>query len=203
MDFGERLKKARKDRGFTQRELADRIGAKHNSVSNWEHGQNMPDPDTISAICYALRVDANYFFDDLRREVPVGLEPLPSFRRVPIVGAIACGAPILAEENVQGYADMPENIRADFVLRCIGDSMIDARIHDGDLVYIRKQPVVENGEIAAVRIDDEVTLKRWTLQGSTVILQPANARYAPMAFSGPDLQRLHVEGKAVAFISPL
>lgn len=203
MSFGSKIVDARKNLGMTQRALADAIGVSATRLNYWEKDKRQPDVEMIKKLAHVLDVSGDYLIDNPGGDVPAGLEPLPSFRRVPIVGAIACGQPILADENVQGYADMPEHVRADFVLRCKGDSMIDARIHDGDLVYIRKQPVVENGEIAAVRIDDEVTLKRWTRQGSTVILQPANARYAPMAFSGPDLQRLHVEGKAVAFISPL
>ena len=203
MNFGDKLKAARKAKGLTQKELAAKIHVKNTSVSNWENGLNMPGPDSIQAVCWALDVDANYFFADFDGWVPRGALPLPSFRRVPIVGAIACGQPILADENIQGQADMPEHVHADFALRCKGDSMIDARIHDGDLVFVRKQPEVENGEIAVVRIDDEVTLKYFTRQGSTVILQPANPSYAPMAFSGPDLQRVHVEGKAVAFTSLL
>lgn len=86
---------------------------------------------------------------------------MPKTKKVPLIGTIACGTPILAVENIECDVDMPENIRADFALRCKGDSMIDAHIYDGDIVYIRKQPIVDNGEIAAVIIDDEATLKRF------------------------------------------
>ena len=133
--------------------------------------------------------------------VPQGLIPLPGMRSVPLIGTIACGEPILAEENIEGEAFMPEQIHADFALRCKGDSMIDARIRDGDIVYIRQQPTVENGEIAAVLIDDEATLKRVYLSAGAIILQPANPRYEPMVIAGNALEEVRIIGKAVGFTS--
>ena len=86
--------------------------------------------------------------------------PLPPTKKLPLLGTIACGEPILAEENIEEYIDVDEEVKADFVLRCKGQSMIEARIFDGDLVYIHQQADVENGEIAAVLIDNEATLKK-------------------------------------------
>ena len=96
---------------------------------------------------------------------------------------------------------MPENVHADFCLRCNGDSMVGARIKDGDVVFIRQQPEVENGEIAAVIIDDEATLKRVYLSADKIILQPENPRYEPFVFVGEELSQIRIIGKAVAFIS--
>lgn len=128
---------------------------------------------------------------------------MPRMSSVPIIGEIACGVPILAEENIEEYVDLPEHIRADFALRCKGDSMTGARINDGDIVYIRQQPTVANGEIAAVRIENEATLKRVYRNGGTVILQPENPAYSPMAFTGDALNDVAILGKAVAFTSKI
>ena len=88
--------------------------------------------------------------------IPAGFEPLPQMTNVPLVGSIACGTPILAEENIKEYIGVPAAWRADFALECHGDSMAP-RICDGDIVCIRRQPEVESGQIAAVRIGDEAT----------------------------------------------
>ena len=200
MSFGQQLKSARKAIGLTQKQLADAIGAKHNSISNWENDQNRPDPDTIGAICGVLNISPNYLFENTS-QIPPGLEPIPKMKRVPLLGTIACGEPILAEENLDGYVETPEEISADFALRCKGDSMINARILDGDLVFIRQQPEVENGEIAAVLIDNEATLKRVYKNGGSLVLQPGKPKYPPMVYSGEQLLDIRIIGKAVAFLS--
>jgi repressor LexA len=122
-------------------------------------------------------------------------------KRVPRLGRIACGTPILADENIEGSDDVPAAIDCDFTLVCEGDSMIGARINDGDIVYVKIQEQVENGEIAAVRIGDETTLKRFYLHGDTVSLVAENPRFAPLVFVREQLNDLHVIGKAVAFTS--
>lgn len=124
-------------------------------------------------------------------------------KRVPIVGAIACGKPIYAEEQYGEY--VLSDIDADFALYCKGDSMVGARIHDGDLVFIRKQASVENGEIAAVVIEDDATLKRvyFYPEQQKLILSPENPSYEPLVFIGEELDAIHVLGKAVAFQSLL
>lgn len=104
--------------------------------------------------------------------------------------------------------DVPDYIHADFALRCKGDSMIGARIYDGDIVYIRKQPQVENGEIAAVLIEDvaeyaEATLKRLYLSSGQLVLQAENPTFAPIVFTGDSIRQVHILGKAVAFTSML
>lgn len=131
--------------------------------------------------------------------IPPGFEPLPKMRKVPLIGAIACGDPITAIQNREGEIDVPENMRCDFALRCHGDSMIGAGIHDGDAVYINIQPEVENGEIAAVRIGDEATLKRVYYSNGTLTLMPANDAYAPMVYTGAQLEEVQIEGKAVGY----
>ena len=202
MTFGERLRIARKEKQLTQKELAAKIKAAHNSISNWENNQNMPDPDTIQHLCWALDVQPNYFFavgDE--PAYPKNIIPLPTMYKVPLIGSIACGAPILADEHIEGYVETPEHIRADFALTCKGDSMINARIFDGDTVYIRQQDTVESGEIAAVLIESEATLKRVRLYDDHIVLEPENPLYRPLSFWGEEMNTIHILGKAVAFTS--
>lgn len=127
--------------------------------------------------------------------------PMPKMNTIPLLGTIACGEPILAEENFEGEVVIPENIKADFALRCKGDSMVDARINDGDIVYIRKQPNVNNGEIAAVLIENEATLKKVYFENGILTLVPCNNKYRPFTYSGEILNEIIILGKAVGFTS--
>lgn len=202
MSFGSKLRAARKAKQLTQKELAAKIKAAHNSISNWENDQNMPDPDTIQNLCWALDVEPNYFFSvDSSLPLPRNIIPLPEMQRIPLLGSIACGSPILAEEHIEDYVDIPRNIHADFALTCKGDSMINARIFDGDIVYIRQLPSVDNGEIAAVLIDGDATLKRVRLFDDHISLEPENPMYKPLVYWGNDMNDVHILGKAVAFTS--
>lgn len=127
--------------------------------------------------------------------------PMPKMNKIPLIGTIACGTPITAVENIECEVDIPEHINADFALRCKGDSMIDARINDGDIVYIRQQPIVDNGEIAVVLIENEATLKRFYREGNTVTLMPCNSKHKPFFYSGEQLNEIRILGKAVGFTS--
>lgn len=137
----------------------------------------------------------------LSKNLPSNCLPVPRTVKKPRLGAIACGKPILAVENISEYDEVPADIHCDFTLLCKGDSMIDARILDGDVVYIRQQPVVENGEIAAVRIGDEATLKKVYYNGRRIILRACNPLYADMEYEGEELNDVEILGKAVAFSS--
>ena len=128
----------------------------------------------------------------------MGLEP-PATNQIPILGTIACGAPILAQEHIDGYTESP--VPADFALICKGDSMVGARIFDGDTVYIRQQEQVETGEIAAVLIDGEATLKRVRVFPDRISLEPENPMYRPLILWGEDMNRARILGKAIAFTS--
>ena len=122
-----------------------------------------------------------------------------------IIGQIACGAPIFAQESIEGYASTCYGIEADFCLFAKGDSMINARIYDGDLVFIKKQSMVENGEIAVVLIDDSATLKRvyYYPDQNKLILNPENPKYEPLVYVGNELEQVQILGKAVSFSSRL
>ena len=127
--------------------------------------------------------------------------PLPNTKKIPLLGKIACGDPITAVENIEDYVEVPEFTYADFALTCQGDSMINARVMDGDIVYVRQQPEVENGEIAAVLIDGEATLKRVFYGKGTIMLQAENPTYPPMVFSGEEILDIKILGKATYFLS--
>lgn len=132
----------------------------------------------------------------------LGFEPIPPTVRVPRLGVISCGDPIDSAENFDGFDDVPEIFHADFTLRAEGDSMIGARIQDGDIVYIRQQATVETGQIAAVLIDGtEKLLKRVYLNEDSVVLQAENPAYPPRVFAGEEMNRLRIIGLAVGFSS--
>lgn len=186
-------------------------------LSQYVSGKVIPGQDKLTILGLALDVSEAWLMGydvPMERNQPVpkstnntitlpdNIIPLPkNSKTVPLLGSIACGSPILAEENIEAMLPLPDFIRADFALRCKGDSMIDARILDGDFVYIRKQPDVENGEVAAVLIDDEATLKRVYKHNGQIVLQPANPAYPPMVYTGEDINNLRILGKAVYFVS--
>ena len=124
-------------------------------------------------------------------------------KRVPFLGSIACGEPVFANEEHELYVEVGTNVHADFCLQAAGDSMIGARIHDGDIVFIRKQDMVDNGEIAAVIIEDEATLKRvnYYPDKNLLILHAENPSYKDLIYTDAELDQIVILGKAVAFQS--
>lgn len=204
MTMGERIKTLRIQHGLTQEELGQKVGVQKSAIYKYETGLvvNLK-RSMIEKLALALGVKPTYLMglSDEEITVPPGFEPLPKMVKRPLVGSIACGEPITAEENIEDYVDVPEDAHCDFCLRCKGDSMIDAGIHDGDVVYIHVQPEVENGQIAAVRVDGEATLKRvfWDSDNQVLQLVPANSAYMPKVYSGQALENVHVEGRAVGF----
>ena len=202
----DRIKSRRTELGLTVEELAHKMGYKDkSSISKIENGKADIPQSKIAAFADALQTTPAYLMgweeqpEPKKPTIPPGFEPMPKMKKIPLIGAIACGEPITAEQNIEKMVDVPEYIRCDFSLTCHGDSMVDAGIHDKDVVYIRIQPEVENGEIAAVRIDGEATLKRVYYNPGTLTLMPANPAYAPMIYTGPQLEEVHIEGKAVGW----
>ena len=206
--FARRLREGLDVRGMTQAELAKRSGISKSSISRYIKGDWEGKQSAVYELAKALGVTEALLMgydvpmeSDTAPAVPPGFEPLPKMVKRPLVGSIACGEPITAEENIEDYVDVPENVQCDFCLRCKGDSMIDAGIHDGDVVYIHIQPQVENGQIAAVRIDGDATLKRvfWNEDTQTLQLLAENRNYAPLVYTGPILDTVHIEGLAVGY----
>lgn len=208
--FSERLKSLRSEKGWSQQRLADELNLSKSSINMYERGEREPGFETMEAIADTFNVDMDYLYGrtDIKiaepiqftsAAVPPGFEPLPRMVKKPLIGDIACGEPITAEQNIADYVDVPESVHCDFCLRCHGNSMVDAGIQDNDVVYIRAQPEVEDGEIAAVRIGGEATLKRVYYDGQSLTLMPANSSYRPKTYSGPELENIRIEGKAVGF----
>lgn len=193
--------------GLTRDDFAKKVGVSKQTVSSWASGVRSPTRPTIIGIArtFGLRIEWLHGWDVPKYAIQLDAENLsvvPSFRTVPLVGEIACGDPILAMENITDQIPLPEYIKADFCLTCKGDSMVDARINDGDLVFIRQQDDVLDGEIAAVLIDDVATLKRVRKYPGMVILRAANAKYEDIVLGGPGESReIRIIGKAVFFLS--
>jgi len=198
--FAMRLKELIRRKGITQLELAQHLGVSTSTVSAWCTGEKFPRMDKVDTMATYFGVSRSQITGDASL-LPTNISLMPSTHKIPLLGTIACGEPITAVENVDSYIDVPDCVTADFALTCKGDSMIDARIFDGDIVYIKEQPEVENGEIAAVLIDDEATLKRVYYQRNKIILKPENKDYEPLVFVGEEILDVRILGKAVYFLS--
>lgn len=210
--IGHRIRKRREELGMSQEELGRKLGYKsRSSINKIELDQRNLTQSKIAALAKALNTTPAYImgwedeFPDQTSAINIkNILPMPKTKKVPLLGDIACGVPILAVENVAEYVDMDTDIHADFALRCNGDSMINARIFDGDIVYIRQQPEVENGEIAAVLIgtmDTEATLKRVYRTEDSLRLCAENPSYKDIVFFKEEINSVRILGKAVAFLS--
>lgn len=217
--FGVRLRRARKTKGLTLDAVAQAMknkypesGINKGTLSKYENEQQEPMVSTVKKLADVLDVSIDYLTgksDNMTHsiDIPAGFDPLPRMTKIPLIGEIACGTPILAEQNVEDYIDCPALCKATFALQCHGDSMIGAEIHDGDIVFIQQQPEVENGQIAAVQIDDgdcyNATLKRFYRSGDTVTLMAENPSVAPMVFTRDQINRIHIAGRAVYCLSKI
>jgi len=209
--FSERLRQGLEASGMKASELSSITGISKSSISHYLKGDWEGKQDAVFFISKALNVAEAWLMGyDVPKErttttieIPVteNIIPIPKMKKVPLLGTIACGEPILAEENIESYIDMPSNIHGTFALKCKGDSMINARIFDGDIVYIRQQPNVENGEIAAVLIDNEATLKKVYRYPTRLELRAENPTFTPLEYEGEDMNRVRILGKAVYFFS--
>lgn len=212
--FSERLKELRISRGLSQVELSKNLGISKGAVNNYEHSVREPKLEMLEAIADYFNVDMDYLLgkSDIPNRALIkeyyntkefeNISPI-SNQKIPILGEIACGQPIYANEEKDSYIEAGTNIKADFCLKCKGDSMIGARILDGDIVFIKQQSSVENGEIAAVVIENEATLKRvyYYPEEQTIHLLAENPKYKPIVYTGITLNQIHILGKAVAFQS--
>ena len=202
--FAARLREGLFLRDMTQAELAKATGLDKSSISRYLKDEYKAKQNAVYQISKVLRVDPAWLMGyDVPMEqiaqsepVPPGFSPIPELDTLPIVGRIACGTPIQAEQNIDGTACVPARWRATFILTCKGDSMAP-KIHDGDLVAIRKQPEVENGEVAAVRIGEEATLKRVYQHENMLELRPENPTFESIILVGADMEKAIIEGKAV------
>ena len=201
----DRIRSRRTELGLTVEELAHKMGYKDkSSISKIENGKADIPQSKIAAFADALETTPAYLMGweeqpAPQTPIPPGFRPLPEMVQVPLIGTIACGTPITAEQNVKSYIGIPAAWHADFALECHGDSMAPT-ICDGDVVCIRSQPEVEQGQIAAVRIGEEATLKHFHRQGEVVSLNAANhAVCTPKVFAGQELEEMAIEGLAVGY----
>lgn len=214
MDIGKLINKRRTELGLTLEEVGNAVGVSKSTVKKWEDGyiSNMR-RDKISELAKVLRLnpvslitgeetnenESESIYDRFDNIKPLQL------KKFPMLGEIACGEPIWADEDHESFIMADMDINADFCLTAKGDSMINARIYDGDYVFIRKMPMVENGEIAAVIIDNEATLKRvyYYPEKNKLILNPENPAFEPLVYMNEELDEIRILGKAVCFMSSL
>lgn len=201
-----RIRELRISAGLSQDELAKKTGYNdRSSIAKIEAGKVDLTQSKLVAFADALNTTPGYLMGwepDNKPPIPAGFQPLPKRDRIPRVGQIACGTPILAEENVEAYDEVPSVWHADFTLLCQGDSM-DPKIKDGDIVAIHSQPMVENGEVAAVLIDGEATLKRVFLFDDHIELRAENPTFPTILRIGEDMNTITIEGKAVGLCRKL
>lgn len=198
-ELSARIRLRREALGISQEELAQRMGYRSkSSITKLEKGINDIPHSKVEELARALETTPAYLLGlEAQTSPPPGFETLPAMVMVPLIGSIACGTPITAEQNIESYIGIPAAWHADFALTCHGDSMAPT-IRDGDIVCIRRQPQVEQGEIAAVRVGEEATLKHFHRQGDTVMLIADNGAVCPpMIYTGQQLSDLCIEGKAV------
>lgn len=199
--ISERIKKAISYAGLSYSELAEKTGISKSVLQRYATGETAKIPaNYIERIAQATRVSPSYL---MGWDKPAAKKTQHLYKKIPLLGEIACGEPIFADEQHTEYVVADEELDADFCLRCDGDSMIGARIMDGDIVFIRSQEMVDNGEIAAVAVGDNATLKRvyYYPEDNKLILSPENPRYAPFVYVGDELDQIRILGKAVAFQS--
>lgn len=215
MGMADRIKKRRIAMNYTQEELAQKLGLQKSAIAKYENGRVENIKRSIiarmaellecspaylmgweddSAVHHKSSTDNIYTYDNI---YPIEL------KKFPLLGEIACGEPIFCNEDRESYILAGTNIKADFCLKAHGDSMVNARIYDGDIVFIKEQPLVNDGEIAAVIIENEATLKRvyFDRNNSTLQLVAENPAYRPMVYVGESLNSIRILGKAVAFQS--
>lgn len=190
--------------GKSQKEVCKDLGFKESTFSDWLNAKVYPRIDKIEMMANYFGIKKADLVEDNSTHSSIDFSKFKNIyslevKQVPMLGKIACGKPIMSDEVFSGYVQCGSQINADFCLRTEGDSMIGARIYDGDIVFIRQQPEVENGEIAAVAIDDSVTLKRVYVSEYYIELIAENPKFKPMRIRKEDAENIKILGKAVAF----
>lgn len=215
--FKDVLTQLRQERNISQRYLSEQLGLSHGTIGMYENGKREPNYEILESIADYFNVDMNYLLgktlvrNSYRELGTVNNEDYLTFdniypiekKKFPLLGTVACGEPIFADEDRESYVMAGTDIQADFCLKCKGDSMINARINDGDIVFIKQQNMVNNGEIAAIIINNETTLKRFYYykEANLVILKAENPKFKDLEYKDEKLNEIRIIGKAVAFQS--
>lgn len=201
-NFAKRLEKALEFRNIKQSELVERTQISKSAISQYLSGAFEPKQKNIYKISKALDINPAWLMGkDVKMENSLPIPPKEfqaNFKSIPLIGQIAAGMPLLAEENIEDYFNIDNRLKADFALKIKGDSMIGAGIFQNDIVFIRKQDNLENGEIGAILIEDSATLKKFYKEKDTIILQAENDMYKPMIFTNGNIRIL---GKLVAVLN--
>lgn len=194
----DRIKYILNEKNMSVRELGRLTGIPQTTINRC-----LTSPDAkitlpkLEKIAAAIGVSPAYLMgweDDLL----VALRPV-SAKKIPLLGNVACGEPIFAYETRDAYISVGDDLDADFCLTAKGDSMINARIFDGDILFVKKQSIVNNGEIAVVLVEDEATVKRvyYDKENNIITLMPENPTYKPMRYTGAELDRIRILGKVI------
>ena len=190
--MAENIKRYMEKKDINAKQLAEILDFPYTTVLSWINATNYPRIDKIEQMADFFGVKKSDLIEDKIDAIinhHPDLHPIRNIRSVPILGTIACGSPIWAEENFEGYVGIdPMHMDGEFALICKGDSMVDAEIHDGDIVLMKKVPDVDDGEIAAVLIDNEATLKKVYKRDDSLVLQPCNRNYGPIVYSAREAE---------------
>lgn len=207
MEMNEKIKELRYKQGLTLEQVGDAVGVGKSTVRKWENGiiANMR-RDKIAKLANVLHTTPAYLMgwtDEVSDYIEIENVFKIETKKFPLLGSIACGEPIYASEEHESYIVAGSDIDADFCVKAKGDSMINARIMNGDIVFIKKQSMVDNGEIAAVIINDEATLKRieYDPEKELLMLKAENPKFNTLTYIGEELDSIRILGKAVAFQS--
>jgi repressor LexA len=193
--IGVTIRELRKKQKMTMKTLGEKVGLSESMIWRYEKGDlKALDMSMVKKIAKALAVTPEYLlgWQDVQ---PENVIPFPQTKKIPMIGEIACGTPKYADQEFE-YVEGP--LKADFCLTARGDSMINARINDGDIVFCHAQEEVENGEIAVVIIDDQATLKRFKKVKDVVILRPENSEYDELVYKGDEIDQIRIIGKAIS-----
>lgn len=202
LSIGRKLKKLRKEHHLTQKEVANELGISQQLLGMYENDKRIPKINRIKKLTKFYGITYEELMDSECSSSKSVIQ-LSSWIKVPVLGEIACGQPLLAEENIEAYQSIPANMlprnaRDVFGLYAHGDSMYP-HIEDGDLLIIHKQSYVEDGEVAAVLINEDATLKRIKHLGDQILLMPDNHDYDPIILNPNDDNR--ILGKVILKIS--
>jgi repressor LexA len=191
-----RLKEMRESLGLTQQNIADIISVSKGTISRYESRKHSPQVSHVRIIAEHLGISGEWLAGVSDEKY---VDEKVEYKKVPIIGTIAAGKPIFAQEDIIDWECVPKSLAVDFCLLVKGDSMINAGIYDGSIVYIRQQPDVENGEIAAVIIDGEATLKRVYKMNGNVLLKAENPNSEDKMYKCKEMKDIKILGKAISY----
>ena len=197
----EQLKILRKQKGLYQKDVANFLGVDRTTYVKYENGVSEPDYNTLVKLAEFFNVSVDYLLGRETNDIYASIGAMPVKKiKLPVLGNVACGEPIYANEDLEGYVYINEDIGADFCLHAKGDSMVNARIFDGDTLFVKKQDMVDDGEIAVVLIEGEATVKRvyYDRENNTITFMPENPAYKPMRYNGEELNNIRILGKVIA-----